>query len=334
MSQEARPTIKDPQNGNPVITKQEGRHHWVVLQDFRIKGGENSVRTIDTAVSKRSYRPGTWKLRNIIAYGGTAHLVGPRFTLENCHFKNISSIPEEYYGKTVYPAIRSLGATFGIWGGSYTTDRGTDATVISSGAFSISGGVTFDNHSDMLDEKADLTFQSASRGFVSGISCENSNIDMRFGISSASNFGLVDTVFAGPSVGAGGLESKIEVNKNSHNIVYMTPNVDITVDTTDNDGRAKILFLTDRNVKIEGGNPQDVSRIGWGGDGDLTIGGVQNGYTQLKTDVVSKEPKYPVVGGEVIADGTNWDPAGTGNAAKVIYTGNKWSILKEFDQAI
>jgi len=142
MSQEARPTIKDPQNGNPVITKQEGRHHWVVLQDFRIKGGENSVRTIDTAVSKRSYRPGTWKLRNIIAYGGTAHLVGPRFTLENCHFKNISSIPEEYYGKTVYPAIRSLGATFGIWG-SYTTDRGTDATVISSGAFSISGGVTF-----------------------------------------------------------------------------------------------------------------------------------------------------------------------------------------------
>jgi len=142
---------------------------------------------------KRSYRPGTWKLRNIIAYGGTAHLVGPRFTLENCHFKNISSIPEEYYGKTVYPAIRSLGATFGIWG-SYTTDRGTDATVISSGAFSISGGVTFDNHSDMLDEKADLTFQSASRGFVSGISCENSNIDMRFGISSASNFGLVDTV--------------------------------------------------------------------------------------------------------------------------------------------
>jgi len=96
----------------------------------------------------------------------------------------------------------------------------------------------------------------------------------------------------------------------------------------------KFYFLLIETLKLRVEIHKMFLEIGWGGDGDLTIGGVQNGYTQLKTDVVSKEPKYPVVGGEVIADGTNWDPAGTGNAAKVIYTGNKWSILKEFDQAI
>ena len=40
-------------------------------------------------------------------------------------------------------------------------------------------------------------------------------------------------------------------------------------------------------------------------------------------------PSNPVNGDTYLADGTNWDPAGTGNAAFVQYAGGSWRVIFE-----
>lgn len=45
---------------------------------------------------------------------------------------------------------------------------------------------------------------------------------------------------------------------------------------------------------------------------------------RLKHSIHSSAPSDPEPGDVVIADGTNWDPDGDGNAEKVIYNGNTW----------
>lgn len=45
------------------------------------------------------------------------------------------------------------------------------------------------------------------------------------------------------------------------------------------------------------------------------------------------EPTNPENGDIYLADGTNWDPAGTGNAALVQYAGGAWAVVHEHTAA-
>lgn len=45
-------------------------------------------------------------------------------------------------------------------------------------------------------------------------------------------------------------------------------------------------------------------------------------------------PANPVDGDTYLADGTNWDPAGTGNAAKVTYVNGAWEVENEFSAGL
>lgn len=44
-------------------------------------------------------------------------------------------------------------------------------------------------------------------------------------------------------------------------------------------------------------------------------------------------PATPENGDTYLADGTNWDPAGTGNAALVQYAGGAWAVVYEHTAA-
>jgi hypothetical protein len=47
----------------------------------------------------------------------------------------------------------------------------------------------------------------------------------------------------------------------------------------------------------------------------------------------TEPPANPVNGDTYIADGTNWDVAGSGNAAKVVYLNGDWRVTYEFTGA-
>lgn len=44
-------------------------------------------------------------------------------------------------------------------------------------------------------------------------------------------------------------------------------------------------------------------------------------------------PSNPENGDTYLADGSNWDPAGTGNAALVQYAGGSWAVVHEHTAA-
>jgi len=47
----------------------------------------------------------------------------------------------------------------------------------------------------------------------------------------------------------------------------------------------------------------------------------------------SSVPSNPENGDVYLADGSNWDPAGTGNAAYVQYAGGAWAVIHEHTTA-
>lgn len=55
-----------------------------------------------------------------------------------------------------------------------------------------------------------------------------------------------------------------------------------------------------------------------------------NGRTYPPQDAA---PANPENGDTYLADGTNWDPAGTGNAALVQYAGGGWRVIFEHTAA-
>jgi hypothetical protein len=55
------------------------------------------------------------------------------------------------------------------------------------------------------------------------------------------------------------------------------------------------------------------------------LGGDKNSpSSQMTLQLHDSEPSRPQELGMVIADGTNWDPDGDGNAEMVIYNGSTW----------
>jgi hypothetical protein len=58
------------------------------------------------------------------------------------------------------------------------------------------------------------------------------------------------------------------------------------------------------------------------------IGSTGRQYPPLDT-----APNNPEPGDTYLADGTNWDPAGTGNAALVTYLGGSWRVTNEYTNA-
>lgn len=336
MAQHGRPVINDPQNGDPVILKDEGDAVTdAILQNFKIRGGVDSVEPINLLVggANTTSRPAGYILRNIRSKGGAWRIGAGRHRLINCSNKNISDISNVISGVEMWPSITTTGATFAMYSGTWTATKGDHNTRIGSGAFSITGGVTFTNFADGDNPDsttygaADLTFQGASRGFIGGISCESADVDIRMGMRDTDTNppGLNNSVIAGPSYGGGDAQAKIEVNQPSYGVTIMNVGNDTKVKKTD---RGTLLFMCNAGTDIEvtGGHPQDVTQIAWGVDGQFEIGNVDGSYTQFKEDIVSSEPDYPKAGASIIADGKNWDPQGTGNAAKVIYNGSEWVV--------
>jgi hypothetical protein len=345
MAQHAIPRIKDPQTGEPVIKRPRDQPtHNVMIKNIGINGGVDSVAPINLIPggSDSDSRPAGFVLKNVFTSGGTWRIGSGRHMLINCRNKNVRTEPRDFGDFKAWPSLTTVGATFAMYGGVWQTMRGDHNTIIGSGAFSITGGVTFNNSAKrsrpetIENGAADLGFQGAGRGFIGGISCEEGDIDIRMGLLEVDNNapGLQHSVIAAPSIGGGDGEATIEVNKHSNNVTILNPISDeIVVNKTH---RSTMLFITDTgtNISAEGVHPQDVTKISWGVDGNFEIGHVEGSYTQFKEDIVSSEPEYPQAGASVIADGTNWDPQGTGNAAKVIYNGAEWIVDTDLESPL
>lgn len=345
MSEQAVPVIKDPQTGDPVIVKPRDQStHNVIIENIGIKGGVNSVSPINLIPggADTPTRPAGFVFKNVFSGGGAWRIGAGRHMLINCRNQNIRTEPRKYYGADAWPSLKTTGATFAMYGGVWKTQKGDHNTIIGSGAFSITGGVTFNNSAKKSSPEtikngdADLGFQGAGRGLISGFSCEMGNVDIRMGLEESDTTapGLQHSVITAPSIGGGNSKATIEVNKPSQNVSILNPvSEEIVVEKND---RSRMLFMTGggTNITVNGEHPQDVSKIGWGGDGQIEIGNVDGSYTQFKEDIVSSEPKYPQAGSSVIADGTNWDPQGTGNAAKVVYNGSEWVVDTDLESPL
>lgn len=337
MSEQAFPVIVDPQTGDPVIQKpKENDTDDVVIENIAISGGTDSVAPINLIPggSDTPNRPAGYVFRNVYSSGGTWRIGAGRHTLINCRHKNVRSDPRDFGEFEAWPALTTTGATFAMYGGKWSTEKGDHNTIIGSGAFSITGGVTFNNAAKkahpntVTNGAADLGFEGAGRGVIGGISCELGDIDIRMGLEETDNTapGLQHAVFTAPSIGGGNNVATIEVNKPSQNVTFLNVNAEkIAVDKTD---RGRIMFMNaaHTDISVTGSHPQDVTQLSWGVDGDLKIGNIEGSNTQFVEDILSSEPDYPVTGASVIADGKNWDPQGNGNAAKVIYNGSKWIV--------
>lgn len=66
--------------------------------------------------------------------------------------------------------------------------------------------------------------------------------------------------------------------------------------------------------------------------------GVHRGGAHMKAEVLDQEahtsPPAHYDGREVLADGTEWDPTGSGNPAKVISLGGQWYEIANFSSGV
>lgn len=335
------PTIHDPQDGKPVINVPTDDYaKFVHLQDFRISGGIDSGPAIDAgaADSPDTSDSASWRIQNIESRAGAWMLGGSyRTTIINCNVENLSDTTYTRLGKSgLSPSIYHDGTTFAMYGGTYASNYGEDNAVISSGSFSITGGITFSNKAAQdsgNNNHAALTLTNALNGFVGGCTTEVGDPGMRLGNKESGLYGLLNTVITTVS-------GSIQTEQNSEGVVlFPSGSVDIqkgAPNSNESNPSAKILaFAGNSSVTVSGNRLWEVSVLEWGDDGNFRIGhGGGDTYTAFGVDVVSSEPSFAAVGTEVIADGTNWDPDSDGNAEKVILTNSGWMEIQDLGTAL
>ena len=327
---EGGPTIFDPQDGEPVIQGEEDGPAAinVRLESFRIQGGNGSGPAIYTP-DPGAHNAGSWTMTDVKVEAGPIQLEGPRHTLIRCLGRNVSNIPISKMGKEMYPGLVLDGTPIEVSGGGYMTQGGEDCTFIRAGGFFIGGGVTFNNQSD-VDNRVGLTLHRCGRGFINNFSSERADTDIRLGLDTAtSGGGLTSSVIAAKSAGGGQDEIVYEVNRPVVDTMVMCSNKDIVINQNN---RSEMMFMMsrERSLTVNGDNPRQVSRITWGNNGLITLDEIESNDAQFRVPVLSSPPDFPVAGSEVIADGTNWDPDGDGNAEKVMYDGDSWLETVDF----
>jgi len=284
-------------------------------------------------------------IENCRVTGGPVYLFGPRVILYHCDFNCFSNrlfpVPGVDRGDGNIlrdkAALHTRGATFGIYGGSFTAKQDAKTSAyIANGAFTISGGTTFANPRKQFsgdDLTSAVVFKSASRGFISGISTElvgSVDYDVQFGMEElvgTGRAGCAQVTFANNSM----FES-LNIEGHSHN-TKIRASGDITIRKKQ---RAKIVIESTGNVKFEDGinhhEPQQITHINPADDGAYRIGGNRNSPpTSLGLQIHTSPSPDPQEATLAVADGTNWDPIGNGNAAIVAYdTDGDWKPVFEY----
>ncbi|WP_152422827.1 hypothetical protein [Halorubrum kocurii] len=339
MAQDGRPQINDLGDGSPVITVEKGNTtSRFFLQNFRIQGGLDTGPCIDLGrpdfdggTADPAGRPARGWIENVSSRGGPWIIWAGRHKLIHCDNRNLGGEQQSLTvaEKEVWPSIYTQGATFAMYGGAWRTQKGEDNTLIQSGAFSISGGATFNNRDGENPNGATVTLLGATRGFLGGFSCEGGPIDLRLGLKGDNlNRGIDNLVFLAPSMGGSdGIE--MEINQPVGGSTFFYPNMDVKIQQND---RAELLFFSSSNnsITVTGDYNTGIYNIAPDFDGQLQFGGVEGMDMRIQLPTADSKPDTPKKYSEVIASGEGWDPAETGNPAKVIYNGNSWEIEHEF----
>ena len=216
-----------------------------------------------------------------------------------------------------------------MYGGTYACRNGEDNCIISSGSFTISGGITFSNKAAQdsgNNNHAGLTLTNTLEGYVVGCTVENGDPGLRLGNKESGMYGVLDTVLH--------VSHNIQTEQHCKNVILM-PKGEVNIqkgapNSTDGNPTAKMLvFAGNNSVSVSGDRRWEINSIEWGEDGNFRVGSGDGTYTAFGVDVVSSNPAFAEIGTEVIADGTNWDPDNDGNAEKVILTDNGWVELQD-----
>ncbi|WP_139203675.1 hypothetical protein [Halorientalis persicus] len=337
--------IIDPQDGAPVFTV-DGSRRDITIKNIRVEGGSGSGPVIDTRY-EGDVGASLWEIYDCLFNAGPIIMLGPRNQLRHVTCNNKSDIGADVNilpdGKNVSRAALILnGATFGIIGGSYSSKSpdAREAMYLSGGAGTVTGGVTISNSGgeNSTGTLCDLMIFSAGRIFFGPMSMESTKeYNIRLGFE-GDGPGLINGVFTGTGFnpldsGPDAGWSKIKVGSQSENITFISPHSNIKFE---NDAPARIYVISQHKVKSTGHLPHLVNHSDPFRSGTHRVGGRRDSpSTQFLPKIHTTEPPYPVDAGMVIADGANWDPVGTGNAALVTRdTDGTWSVIFEYSSSV
>lgn len=291
---------------------------------------------------------GNWILRDIVSRAGPIATVGPRNILINVDVANWSQRMFPIIGKTnndtgevIYDRYAGLfrGATFGMYGGALMSKTAArSAAYIGAGGWSMTGGITFTNareHRDNEFYSSNLCFIGASRGFLAGMSTEGStDYDVQFGLEDSGD-GPGDSLSDTTIYGSSAFDSiNIQTSVNNVRIQSFT-NTKIRKEKP-----ATIEIISNYDVEYENGHnpwlPHEITHLNPYDGGVYRIGGNRSSpSTTIGLQIQESEPNFPKEATIAVADGTGWDPVGSGNAAIVAYdTDGEWKTIFEYSSGM
>ncbi|MFW6457524.1 MAG: hypothetical protein ACOC0A_04440, partial [Planctomycetota bacterium] len=339
-------TIVDPQDGRPVFGLDTELRH-VTIANIRIEGGSKSGPAIDT---RTPGPPGAslWEVRRCLVDAGPIIMLGPRNQLRHVTVNARHDTPFSWLPGADYKTKAALivnGATYGIMGGSYSNKNdGVEAVFCSGAAGTITGGTTISNAGGGKDgTKRDLTLVGAARTLIGPCSFESSKeYNMQWGLA-PSDAGLKNAVITASGFNPLGGDhkdagfSKIRCEGGaSRNVTMISPHGNIKFDLcTESHPNVHATVYSSHKVVSEGNRPMFINHVKQGVRGNRLLGGDRDSpSTAVGFQIHSSKPKFPEDGVMAIADGTNWDIQGNGNAAKVIYNGEEWIVDTDLGRSL
>jgi hypothetical protein len=202
----------------------------------------------------------------------------------------------------------------------------------------MTGGITFTNAREHRDQSNsefysnNLCFIGATRGFLGGISTEGAtDYGIQFGLED-SGVGPGDAMGSTFIAGSSAFES-LNIQTSCGDVIIHT----FRETKIRKEAPAILFFLTHSNVRYEDGVdhwlPHEITHVNPTGDeGTYRVGGNRDSPpTPLGLQIQTSPPPYPEEASFAVADGTNWDPLGNGNAALVAYdTDDTWKPIFEY----
>ena len=348
-------TINSPGGEDFIIASdRNGANKFVHIKNINIEGGSDSgiailgAKNHDEAHST-SQNAHSWVLENVRCRAGPVYLLGFRNMLIHCDIGNISernfAIPKttvdsndtQIYDK---PALVSADATFSIHGGTFSAKTSArTAAYLSNGAFSITGGTTFSNPRVRSNNgfTSNIVFYGCGRGFISGVSTEYAekvDYDVQLGLEKlqGSPEGNNSALF----FASNSAFSSLNIADESDNITIQAFR-DLSIRKV---AGGRIHINSPHRVEVVSDqdtyNPHEITHINPLNDGTYRIGGYRTSpSTPLGLQVQTSEPSFPQEASFAVADGTNWDPTGNGNAALMAYdTDGEWKPIFEYSGKI
>ncbi|MEZ3168904.1 hypothetical protein ABNG02_16450 [Halorubrum ejinorense] len=286
-----------------------------------------------------------WIVRDVVSRAGPIALDGFRNLLINVDIANwsdrlfpIIGKADNETGEQLYDRYAGLfsGATFGMFGGTLSSKKASrSAAYIKSGAWSITGGVSFTNAREFRNDyyTNNVCFCDSGRGFMGGMSTEgdsgrDNHYDVQFGLEDSGD-GPGNSVGATTFLGTSAFNT-LNIQTQARN-VRIQPFTDMTIKK---DAPARIQVISPHDVTVEDGSylPHEITHINPLEDGVYRVGGNRNSpQTTFGLKIHESKPDFPKEATFAVADGSNWDPTGSGNAALVAYdTDGNWKPIFEY----